>query len=395
PPHEQGACTSCGSPHLSEIYSLKSIPVQSCILLDDEKSARDFRQAPLRLVFCEACGFIFNADFDPALVDYSSKTEESQHFSETFSTFARGLVNEIAQRYDLNGKTTLEIGCGKGDFLAELVRATNTRGLGVDPGFYPARFDGATTQEIDVIVDDFDPTRIDRVVDFIVCRHTLEHISNVGDFVASIARLKTPDHGADLFFETPDAGRVLKEGAFWDIYYEHCSYFTPDSHARLFARSGFDVTDLKLAYGDQYILQYAKSRDKPAPKAAPKDQDDLAAFREVVRRFPQKVAQVRQYWRDFTATRANAGKRIALWGGSSKAVSFLTTDNLHPYISQVVDINPFRQGKYLPGTGIKIAAPADLLRNPPDTVLVMNGVYRDEIAADLSAMGLAPELVAV
>lgn len=387
-----GACKSCGRTQLSEIYSLKGIPVQSCVLLDDEASAREFRQAPLRLVFCEACGFVFNAAFDPALVDYSSKTEESQHFSETFSSFARRIVDEIATRYDLKGKTTLEIGCGKGDFLAELMRATETVGIGVDPGFYPERFEGVVGQEIDFLVEYFDPKRIDRVVDFIVCRHTLEHISNVGDFVASLAQLKTPAQGAEMFFETPDAGRVLKEGAFWDIYYEHCSYFTPYSHARLFERSGFDVLDIELAYGAQYILQYARSRGATAD-IAPRDAEDLAELRRLVRLFPEKVAQVRRYWRDFIAKRAGQGKRISLWGGSSKAVSFLTTDHLHQHVSQVVDINPFRQGKYLPGTGVKIVAPADLLRNPPDTVIVMNGVYRDEIAADLAQMGLAPELV--
>jgi hypothetical protein len=63
-------------------------------------------------------------------------------------------------------------------------------------------------------------------------------------------------------------------------------------------------------------------------------------------------------------------------------------------IDRVVDINPHKRGKHLAGTGQRIVAPADLAADPPDIVVVMNPVYRDEIAADLAGRGLTPELVA-
>ena len=90
-----------------------------------------------------------------------------------------------------------------------------------------------------------------------------------------------------------------------------------------------------------------------------------------------------------------AGKRVAVWGGGSKCVSFLTTNGLGEEVAQVIDINPFKQGKYLPGTGHPVSAPDSLQEAPPDTVIVMNPVYLSEIGAQLSAMGLTPELVAV
>ena len=121
-------CPACGGTHLSEIYRLKSIPVQSCILLDTQDEAINFPCHQLVLMFCDDCGFVFNTDFDLDLVDYASTTEESQHFSGTFNRFARELVAEIASMYDLEGKHTLEIGCGKGDFLSELVQQTKPSG---------------------------------------------------------------------------------------------------------------------------------------------------------------------------------------------------------------------------------------------------------------------------
>jgi SAM-dependent methyltransferase len=389
---EKSSCPACGGAALSELYRLDAIPVQSCILLDDAETARAFPRRPLVLVFCDDCGFVFNAAFDLAQVDYASTTEESQHFSGTFDRFAKNLVAEFAERHDLRGKRTLEIGCGKGEFLQELARQTGTRGLGVDPGFIPERLPGAGSDEIRFQREYFDPATIPEVPEAVVCRHTLEHIPEVGRFMNDIAAVVDGRDDAVLFFETPDVRRVLEEGAFWDIYYEHCSYFTLGSHARLFRRAGFDVMYTYLAYDDQYIIQYgAPSAGRP-PLAA---EEDLEAVRSLAQAFPERIAAARAHWRDFIRSRHHAGKRVAIWGGGSKGVSFLTTNGLQGEVAAVIDINPFRQSKFLPGTGHEITGPESLRATPPDTVVVMNPVYLAEIAASLAEMGLEPELVAV
>jgi len=385
-------CPACGGTHLTEIYRLDSIPVQSCVLLDSREEALAFPRHGLALAFCEACGFVFNADFDLALVDYASTTEESQHFSGTFNRFARELVAEIASSYDLEGKRTLEIGCGKGDFLQELARQTHTIGIGVDPGFIPERLPGANGHDIGFQREYFDPETIPVAPDFVVCRHTLEHIPEVGRFLSDIARVIDGRSHVGIFFETPDVRRVLAEGAFWDIYFEHCSYFTLGSHARLFRRAGLDVTRLYLAYDDQYIIQYAApgGAGRPLPQ-----EDDLQAVRALAAAFPAKVAKTRAHWTGFVRERHGAGKAVAIWGGGSKGVSFLTTNGLGEEVAQVVDINPHKQGKFLPGTGHRVIGPEALKAAPPDTVIVMNPIYLPEIGAQLAGMGLSPELVAV
>lgn len=386
------ACPACGGAALTEIYRLDAIPVQSCILLETEEEARAFPRRPLVLAFCESCGLVFNTVFDLAQVDYASTTEESQHFSGTFNRFARDLVAEIAARHDLRGKRTLEIGCGKGEFLQALVEATGTRGRGIDPGFIPERLPGADGAEIVFQREYFDPATVPEAPDFLVCRHTLEHIPEVGRFLDGFAALAGGRAGVGLFFETPDVARVLAEGAFWDIYYEHCSYFTEGSHARAFRRAGFDVTRSYLAYDGQYIIQYgAPEAGRPVLPA----EDDLETVRALAHAFPAKVAQIRDRWTGFVRDRHAAGKRVAIWGGGSKGVSFLTTNGLGPEVAAVIDVNPFKQGKYLPGTGHRVSAPESLKAAPPDTVIVMNPVYLDEIGADLAAMDLHPELVAV
>ena len=111
--------------------------------------------------------------------------------------------------------------------------------------------------------------------------------------------------------------------------------------------------------------------------------------------FPQKVREVRDYWTDFVRSRHAAGKRVAIWGGGSKGVSFLTTNGLGEEVADVIDINPHKQGKFLPVTAHRVTGPEALRDEPPDTVIVMNPIYLPEIGADLAKLGLNPELVAV
>ncbi|MEM9013130.1 MAG: class I SAM-dependent methyltransferase [Pseudomonadota bacterium] len=386
-------CPSCGGGRLSPLYSLDRIPVQSCILLDSREEAIKFPRSALDLQFCADCGFIYNAAFDEKLVDYASTTEESQHFSDTFNTFARELVAQIGARHDLAGKLVLEVGCGKGDFLLYLIEHTGCRGLGVDPGYIPERLLAKGGEEIAFIRDYFDSSAIAEAPDFVVCRHTLEHIGPVATFVRDIAATFGKDRDVGIFFETPDMRRILEEGAFWDIYYEHCSYFTAGAHARLFEREGMRVDDVHLAYDDQYIIQYARAEQGFTGSGA--FDAELDEVRRLAAAFPDKVRAVQEKWRRFLAERKAQGKKIAIWGGGSKGVSFLTSADFTAQVDQVIDINPYKQGKFVPGTGHEVLSPDQLPADPPDAVIVMNPIYVPEIRELLASKGLSPELVAV
>jgi hypothetical protein len=181
---------------------------------------------------------------------------------------------------------------------------------------------------------------------------------------------------------------VLREGAFWDIYYEHCSYFSPGSLARLFRRAGFRVLDLELDYDDQYIVLEARAADDaqadeplPLEETARELAADVEAFR---RTFAATAAK----WRDVLAAARADGRRVAIWGAGSKGVAFLTTLASGDEVAYAVDINPYKQGKYLAGTGHEVLGPDALGERPPELVIAMNAVYVNEIGERLSALGL-------
>ena len=385
-------CPACQGKHLTSLYRVDDIPVQSCVLLESQQEALAFPRHAIHLMCCQRCGFVFNAAFDQALLDYRKITEESQHYSDTFGRFACELVEEIVEHRDLADGQVLEIGCGKGDFLRELCGRAQAHGLGIDPGFLPNRT--GQQEPVSFIKDYFRPDQLTMEPDLIVCRHTLEHISPVAEFIGDIADLIGRRNDVCVFFETPDAKRVLAEGAFWDIYFEHCSYFTMGTHARLFRQAGLAVTDIRLGYGDQYIIQYAEPAGREVGPPLPQE-DDLGEIDLLIEAFPDQVSRVREHWRSFVDERQANDKRIVVWGGGSKAVSFLTTLGLNGEIAEVVDINPFKQNKYLPASGHQVVAPETLADAPPDCVIVMNPIYLGEIGSSLTAMGLKPEIVAV
>lgn len=387
------SCPCCGAVVTQTLYCAPSIPVHSCVLLDLAEEAHAFPRRDLELAYCNACGFIFNRVFDEAVMGYSTNFEELQHFSGTFNAFAKELAREIAQKCSVSGKHVLEIGCGKGEFLRELCRVGGATGLGIDPGYRADAGRGTEDDKVTFITDVFEPYK-HLSADVILCRHTLEHIASVAEFIQSIRDMVGSREDTSVVFETPDAKRVLAEGAFWDIYYEHCSYFSPGAHARLFRQQGFDVTDLALLYDNQYIVQYAKPASTPTKSRLPLEQD-LEEMHALAASFPDRVKQVQDDWRMRVRSASANGRRVVLWGGGSKGVSFLTTLGLDEEVSAVVDINPYKQRKFMPGTGHRVIAPSALVDEPPDLVVVMNPIYVDEIASCLRTLGLEPEIAAV
>jgi hypothetical protein len=388
-------CPSCSAAVTRMLYRVPSIPIHSCILLGSPEEARAFPRRDLELAYCDSCGFIFNHIFDEAIMGYSTNFEESQHFSGTFNSFANRLASEVAERCAIAGKHVLEIGCGKGEFLRALCSAGGATGLGIDPGYRADQGRSVPSDKVQFITDLFSEKYLHLVADTIVCRHTLEHIAPVAAFVGSIRGMIGDHEDVSVFFETPDAKRVLAEGAFWDVYYEHCSYFSPGAHARLFRQEDFDVTELCLLYDDQYIIQYAKpeSQGSRGPRLAL--EQDLAEMNSLAAAFPERVMKVRDDWRERVRSAWKEGQRIILWGGGSKGVSFLTTLGLTEEIAAVVDINPYKQGKFMPGTGHPVISPKALVDQPPDLVIVMNPIYVAEVRSSLKEIGLTPEVVAL
>ena len=382
-------CQACGGAGLEIFHRQGQVPTNSCLLLSSREEAVDFPTGDIQLGFCRTCGFIGNVAFDRSLAEYSERYEETQAFSKHFVEFARGLAGSWVDKYDLTGKHVVEIGCGKGEFLVMMAEAGIGSGTGIDPGVNPARIDSPDGDRITWIPGMFDDAYGPLDADAVVCRHTLEHIPDVRTFLSRIRSAIGTRTDTVLLFELPDTLRVLEEAAFWDVYYEHCSYFTAGSVARLFESCGFEVLDLALAYDDQYLILEARPADSIEPGAV----DDLDRIRAGIDTFTGGYAAMVETWNERLAGVASSGARSVIWGASSKGVSFLASAGKH--VEAAVDINPNKHGTFMAGTGHPVIAPGDLVGIELELVVVMNPVYLDEVGNDLRGLGLSPEVVAV
>ena len=398
-PAEQGAraapdCPNCGGPALREFYRVDDIPVSSNVLMESRAEALAFPRRDLRLGFCARCGFIANTAFDPAAQAISDRYEETQGFSPTFSTYARQLAERIVQRHGLKGKRVLEIGCGKGEFLELLCEAGMAGGVGIDPAWMPGRGRPEFSGRLTYLREHYSRKHAAATGDLVCCRHTLEHVHATREFLAELRAGIGARRDVVVVFELPDVLRVLREGAFWDIYYEHCSYFSPAALEAVFAASGFRVTELWLEYDGQYLLIAAQPAEGPAPPRRPLD-GAVSEQAALVTAFERGVAAAIARWRQLLAAPPAGGGCTVIWGAGSKGVAFLTTLGAGSVVEAAVDVNPFKQGRFMPGTGQRVLAPAELAALSPGRVIVMNPVYVPEIGAQLRSLGVAAELLAV
>lgn len=386
-------CPSCGCKQVRLFYEASSVPVNSVLFLASREEALAFPTGDVRLGLCEECGFIYNTAFDSTLVEYSARCEESQGFSPFFRTWHESLARRLVDRYSLRGKSLVEIGCGKGEFLSLLCQLGDNRGIGFDPAYVPGRAAARSADRIQFIGDFYTEREHQIRADFLCCKMTLEHIADTAAFIRMVRSSLRDSPDACVFFQVPDVARILEEGAFWDIYYEHCSYFSVVSLARLFRAAGFDVLQAGREYRNQYVTIEARVGAEAA--APPADARDLKHLRLLVESFATRASERIDQWRKRLWNYRSKGLKTVIWGAGSKGVTFVSAVSVPGSIRYAVDINPHMSAHYLAKTGIEVVKPSFLCDYRPDVVIIMNPIYSGEIVAELGDLGLVPEVIAV
>lgn len=387
-------CPICNTESARIFYNLDAVPVHSVRLLWSLDEALNFPTGNIALASCSECGFIWNTLFDEKLQNYSDEYESTQAFSPTFTTFSHRLAQQLVERYDLHHKEIIEIGCGQGEFLSLLCNLGDNHGIGFDPAFSSERSNVSNDRKFEIIPDYYSE-KYNRInADFVCCKMTLEHIWDVANFIGSVRRAVGNRTDTTVFFQVPDVDRVLQEVAFWDIYYEHCSYFSPGSLAYLFRTQGFKINAIWRDYGEQYLMLDAQPFQGDSAPRAPQE-DTIVDIKLRVEEFSSQVGLTQNDWSNTVKHAVQQNKKVVLWGSGSKAVAFLTTLNLCDDIEFTVDINPNKHGTYMARTGQKVVSPEFMEIYQPDLVILMNPLYHQEVQAELSRRGVSPRIIAV
>lgn len=317
---------------------------------------------------CKECALV---QIDNPPVPYFREVIRSGGISPSMLSHRRRQFARFLEDFDLHGKSTVEIGCGRGEFLeiltelnplawglesnAKSVDACRAAGLAVLPGYpEPSGW----------------PIEAPPVDGFITC-HFLEHAPDPKGFLREICRQVSP--GAVGMIEVPNFKMIERHHLASEIMLDHLWYFTKDTLTSLLLTSGFEILSCSETWHDYVITCLVRRRT-------------LSPLQDLM----SSTNQIRQEVDEFV--RGCAPEEIAVWGAGHQSLAQLVLLGLESRVSYVVDSASFKQDRFTPGSMLRVVSP-DHLRNDPRvrTVVVMGGSYSNEIV-DILIEGFASNL---
>lgn len=393
PPSTAPTCPVCGTPAPGPFFALPDVPVHIGRQWPTAATARACPRGDIALHACPHCTHVFNARFEPEKMTYAGDYDNALDHSPRFRAYLQALAEGLIDRYDLHGTTIMEIGAGNGAFLSLLARLGDNRGVGFDPSSTPEALSPDAARRVTLIPDYYTDDRAVPDAALICGRHVLEHVPDPVSLLRTMRRAAeagAPD--AAVYVEVPNLALILDTLSVWDVIYEHVSYFSLRSLATAVTAAGLRVRRAEPAY-DRQFLRVEAVPDASAPAAAP-DPTWPAPSAEALDAFQGRVDQGRRRWTRVLDRARQENERTVLWGAGAKAVGFMHLLDLSPASAPaaIVDINPHKQGAFLPGSGLAVVPPTALTTAPPAHVIVMNPIYKDEIRSMLDDLDLHPTL---
>jgi hypothetical protein len=334
-----------------ELYRAAGLPVLQNRTFADAATAMASASGDMLLVQDEHSGLVHNQAFDPDLLSYDSDYQNEQALSPAFKAHLEAVEGVVAKHF--SGRSLIEVGCGKGYFLEQL-RGHGYNIVGIDPAY-----EGDSP---DVIKAPF--TRDSGLTaDAVIMRHVLEHIRDPLSFLAEIA---AANQGGLIYIEVPCLDWILENRVWFDVFYEHVNYFRIEDFRRLFGT----VLEAGHLFGGQYLYVVA----------------DLASLRQAPLEPGPRVLMPTDFLHSIEHAvqiiQAAPERGSAIWGAASKGVIYsLFLQRAGVAVDQVIDINPAKQGRYLPLSGLRVSSPEEARLTLPEgaNLFVMNSRYLEEI----------------
>ncbi len=355
-------CRVCKSHNIEEIYDFGIQPFSLTYL---DSPDQDFSSHPLMLSLCRSCGFVFIPNpVDPEQLYSGSYVETAgcpvPYLPELIATVDRLSPKKCSDAF------VIEIGCNDGTAMAMFRDYGFTNILGVEPSQNCSAV--ARSHGLNILNSFFDSTAVADITnnhsaaDIVLCRHVIEHIVELDDFMQAIVSVMHDD--SLLVLEFPNFDWIATAGSYMSIMEQHVNYFGQCSFKRLLSRFGFTPVAEKHY---RYAMVYYIKKDQSA-KTGISAENELDLFFTSLTYFKTLTSE---YISQFKSLLADTPGPIAAFGAGGRGMSMINNSNISSGISWLIDDDKAKCGKYVPFNKLPILPSSSLTTDPPQACIVL------------------------
>jgi C-methyltransferase C-terminal domain/Putative zinc binding domain/Methyltransferase domain len=387
-------CRHCQTDLVHSFVDLGSSPPSNSYLGNDALQGPE-TWYPLHVLICDSCWLVQTADFAKRDEFFSADYAYFSSFSDSWLKHAKHYVETMAKRFSLGGSSHIVEVASNDGYLLQYAKALGIPCLGVEPTASTAK--ASRDKGIDTIEEFFGTKLAHELVaqglsaDLTAANNVLAHVPDIDDFVAGFAVLLKLSGVAT--FEFPHLMKLVAENQFDTIYHEHYSYLSLTAVNRIFARNGltvFGVEEISTHGGSLRVFACRSDCVSHPVEATVGDMLEREAAAGVsslayYRALQAQADRVASDLLEFLIDKKREGKSVAAYGAAAKGNTLLNFAGVRPnLLPWVVDRNPAKQDKYLPGSRIPIVAEERIRAERPDYVLILPWNLADEVTGQLS-----------
>lgn len=382
------ACRLCGQVGLNPILSLGKTPLANALLREDQLTDSETTW-PLDLAWCPDCSLAQITETVPPEILFSDYAYFSS-FSDTMVAHARSIADRIREVRNLGPESlAVEIASNDG-YLLQWYHKAGIPVLGIEPAQNIARV-AIAERGVNTISEFFGEQLAKRLAlsgqkaDVIHANNVLAHVADLNGVVAGFAAMLKPN--GVVVVEAPYLKDLLDHIEFDTIYHEHLCYFSLTALKRLFQRHRLSIVDVERLsiHGGSlriFAVHAGSAPVQPSVEQVLRQEATWVRDAEYYKTFGNKVESLRQQLIDLLKSIKADGKRIAVYGASAKGSTLLNYFGIgHDLLDFVVDRSTVKQGRYTPGTKLKICDPSRLVEDQPDYCLLLTWNFADEVLA--------------
>lgn len=387
-------CRHCAAELELRFADLGSSPPSNAYLKREQLNLPEV-YIPLRTMVCRECWLVQTEDFASAESMFDPEYAYFSGFSTSWLEHSRRYAEAMTDRFSLsNNSLVVEVAANDG-YLLQYFAAADVPCLGVEPTSSTAAV--ARSKGIEIVEEFFGTKLAERLVsegrsaDLTAANNVLAHVPDINDFVRGFATLLKAD-GVSTF-EFPHLLQMVGMNQFDTIYHEHFSYLSLTAVQTIFSRNGlsvFDVEELPTHGGSLRVFAQradagARKRDSRVDEVLRKEADAGIRSDEFYTDFQIKAERVKDEFVGFLLNAKKEGKSVCAYGAAAKGNTLMNFAGIRPdLIEFVVDKNPAKQGKFMPGSRIPILDEEQLRQARPDYIVVLPWNLIEEVSMQLS-----------